>query len=195
MTFNKSSFANKRWPLLLPAVVLLLLMGVAALFIWPVQKRTYTVYATLQTQEKIEVHASMQSRWPWAAPDRLTEFRVLINGKLANVPNEFFKSILPLDFTRKLMLSDWRGYPEILMWGKKGSSLQEVHWRFMNDSFSELRIKQGQDWKSKYHSEPLPPPEDIVAPPPATPKAASVAPIPAAVPPTAPKKNHTEKHK
>jgi hypothetical protein len=183
---------TSRWPLI--TIGALLIAALSSVIWLPPKIKQFTVFSTLQNKQAMQVSVRLKAAWPWSAPDRLIDFKVSIDGKEAHVPKEFFTNITPLDVTKKLLVSEWKGYPEIIMWGQTGSSLNEVHWWFLNDSFSELRIEQNRKWENTYHAEPADVPEIIKPLPPGSKVIAPASnPVPATAKDATPKKKKAQK--
>ena len=142
----------------------LLVIATVVLTYLPRKTQNVRVESMLQDGRKMEADLTLRAEWPWQNPDRIAYMAITIDGKRANVPQDFYSSIEPLDSISKPLLSEWKGYPELIIRGRPGSSLNEAHWWFLNDSFAELRVEQNRVWHTTYHAEPFAAPQILKAP-------------------------------
>jgi hypothetical protein len=134
------------------------LLIAAVIFIW-LSHRTQVIeaHSTLQNGMKMNVRLTSQLPWGWVLPNRLIAMDVSINGKNVPVAMEAYYGLQPLDLSRRVIIAETGGFPEIVAWGASKSSLADVHWRFLNYSFSELDVfRNHREDISYYSSPPLP---------------------------------------
>ncbi len=123
----------------------------------PHRTQTIQAHSTLQNGMKMEAHFTVQSPWGWAVPDRLITMDVSINGKDVPIAREAYYGLRPFDLKRRPIIAETKGFPEIVMWGVPKGSLGEVHWHFLNYSFSELNVMKDRHENISYFSTPPPP--------------------------------------
>jgi hypothetical protein len=119
--------------------------AVAAVIVVPHRFSTKVAQVTLQTGMKMEVQISLRSQWGWAVPTRLTGLRVLLDGMEIPIPAKAIESLQSLDPALKPVISERAGFPEVAVWGSRGSSMAEVRWRFLNYSLSERDVLKKDD--------------------------------------------------
>jgi hypothetical protein len=129
------------------------------IYIW-LPHRAYHLEAktTLQGGQQMSVQFKVQSTWGWTAPSRLVDMKVQINQRDLPIEKKAYYGLGPIDTNKKPIITTHRGFPDLALWGRPESGLGQIHWRFLNFSFSEVRIQRNDHTEVAYFAEPLPPP-------------------------------------
>jgi len=137
--------------------------GLVALFVaigifirLPHRTQTLEAHATLQSGMKMNVRFTLQSPHGWASPTRAVGLDVSINGNHVPVAKEAYYGLQPFDPSRKPLIAETKGFPEIIMRGDPKASFTEVRWHFLNYSFSELEMVRGSHEDVRFYGGPVP---------------------------------------
>jgi hypothetical protein len=114
------------------------------------QTKIIETYSVLKDGSKMGVKAVLESSssWCWQPPDRLRELTVLIEGKKTSIPRRVFRDVYPLDSNKNPQIVEVNGHLEVILWGREGSSLNEIRWSFRNKRFLERRIIRNHQLES-----------------------------------------------
>lgn len=114
----------------------------------------------------------VQSAWGWTKPSRLVDMKVQIDQRNLPIEKRAYSRLAPIDIGQKPTIAERGGFPDLALFGLPKSSLGQIHWRFLNFSFSELRVQRGGQVKVSYFAEP--PAPSTVRPLPIQPPAVAV---------------------
>lgn len=143
----RSTSINRRRIGLLAFAVL---CTVAAVIVVPHRFSTTKAQITLQTGYKMQVQVSLRSPWGWAAPTHLASMHVFLDGREIPLPAKALAGLQPLDPERRPVIAEREGFPEVIVFGLRGSSLAEVSWRFLNFSLSEKDVIRRNNLEKVY---------------------------------------------
>lgn len=97
--------------------------------------------------------------------DRIVDLNVFIDGKSTPIPSKVYSETQHIDSHKKPVIIERAGFPEVILWEENNTSIEEVHLRFQNYSFSERRVMKGHKTESTFYAMSPPPPQILPAPP------------------------------
>jgi len=134
----------------------ILLAAFVGVFLWLRHPtKIIEAHTTLQGGKKVDVRLVLEAPWRWTMPERLVKLDVRFDGQDAPVARDAYYG-LPIDAGKGLAVFEHAGFPEVIAWGRHGSSITEIRWRFLNYSFSERRILKNKKWEVMHYAGPLP---------------------------------------
>lgn len=163
----KISRSHFLWVASFFAVVLAL--SALALFIRGAQTtKLIESHVTLQGGKKMDVRLLLQSSWRSSIPNRVVKMTIAFDSRDVDVEKAAFFGLEPIDSTKSPIITERDGFPDITVSGQPGSSLQEVHWHFVNFTFFERRIVRAGSDEFAFFSVVPPPPAVYSSPEPQT---------------------------